>query len=271
MFAASPAVFGSGLKNLETVAGFKIRIDPRDYFGCMMVYGRYAPEVITVMREMVQPGDSVIDAGAQLGYMTGHLARLVGPAGACASFEPDPSALARLRWMIRENGFSWVKIFPLAAGDSDGKISFFLSPILGWSTAVTGSHLKDLNEISVKMKSIDDIAAARAIRRPVTFVKIDVEGFECAVLDGMKRLIDEDRPAVVLEINPRMLAARGDSSSELLSRLSSRGYVVYRISSRHGDFQGGRVRLIRTDPSANLGACDVLCLPNERMLPKGLV
>jgi FkbM family methyltransferase len=267
MFATSRFVLGSGLQSVETVSGFKIRIDPSDYFGCMMVYGRFAPEMVALIHRLVRSGDSVIDVGAQLGYITGHLARIVGPEGVCTSFEPDPHALERLGWMVRENKFFWVRIFPLAAGDADGNIPLLLSSTLGWSTAVNGSHLKDLNEITVRVKPIDQLAAAGLIRRPVKFVKVDVEGFECAVIDGMQNLINEDRPAIVLEINPAMLAVRGDDSVRLLNRLACRNYAAYRIREPPGLFQGGRVRLEKIYADSALSSCDVLCFPAERALP----
>ncbi|MBV8361654.1 MAG: FkbM family methyltransferase [Deltaproteobacteria bacterium] len=270
MFSISRLMFGSGVINVQLTSGFKLLIDPGDYFGCMMLCSRYAPEILTLMQRLVRHGDSVIDVGAQLGFITGHLALLVGPSGSCASFEPDPNAVARLTWMVHENGFNWVRIFPLAAGDADGEIPFLVSPILGWSTAVSGSHLKNLSQIQVRVRRIDDIAAAGGIRRPVKFIKIDVEGFECAVLDGMESLINEDRPTVVLEINPRMLAARGDNSVKLLKRLFCQNYEVHRIHEQRGLFQGGVVRLDKVEEATDLGSCDVLCFPREIHLPDGL-
>ena len=70
----------------------------------------------------------MIDVGAQLGYITGHLARMVGPSGFCASIEPDPKALERLSWMTRENGFSWVRIFLLLRGMLTERFPFFYLP-----------------------------------------------------------------------------------------------------------------------------------------------
>jgi FkbM family methyltransferase len=201
---------------LVCAAGFRITVEARDYFGCMMLYGRYAPELVSLFRKIVSPGDSVIDVGAQLGYLTCHLATLVGPSGRVHSFEPDPNAIGRLRAAVDENGFSWVEIFPIAASDAEGEIRFHVSQTIGWSTAVSGTHLADLAETRVASGRIDDLAARGQIRRPVKLVKIDVEGFECAVLDGMRALIEEDRPFLVVEINPPMLAAAGQTATALL-------------------------------------------------------
>ena len=80
----------------------------------------------------------------------------------------------------------------------------------------------------------------------------------------MQSLILQIAPAIVLEVNPAMLAARGDSAVTLLSRFSHENYEIYRICERPGLLQGGRVRLERVNPIRQLDFCDVLCFPKER-------
>jgi FkbM family methyltransferase len=263
----APLVVGPGVQMLECAAGFRITVEARDYFGCMMLYGRYAPDIVSLFREIVSPGDSVIDVGAQIGYLTCHLASLVGQSGRVHSFEPDPNALGRLRAAVKENGFSWVDVFPVAASDTEGEIRFHVSETVGWSTAVSGTHLVNLAETRVASRRIDGLAASGQIRRPVKLVKIDVEGFECAVLDGMQALIAEDRPLLTVEVNPPMLKAAGRTPADLMDRISRHGYRIYGISEAKGMLNGGRVRLQPVDPARDPAFCDVLCVPREMALP----
>src|SRR5215204_7632221 len=117
MYLTAPMVIGHDLQVLESVAGIKIAVDVRDYHSCMQVYGRFAPETLSLIERLVAPGDSVIDVGAQIGYLTSHMARIVGSSGQVHSFEPDPNALRQLDMTVRANGHSWVTIFPMALSD----------------------------------------------------------------------------------------------------------------------------------------------------------
>ena len=155
----------------------------------MMTYGRYSADLISILQYFIRPGDSVIDIGAQLGYLTTHLATLVGHEGSVYSFEPDPAAYTLLSTTVETNKHNWVKTFNLAASNKTGVIDFYISPTLGWSTAVAGTHLKGLVKTRVRAVRVDDILENEQIQRPIRFVKIDTEGFEIAVVDGMRELL----------------------------------------------------------------------------------
>ena len=259
-------LFGQGMKVLDSASGVKIAGDPRDYFSAMMLFGRYAPEVLAVVDQFVHTGDSVLDIGAQAGYITSHLARRVGPNGQVHSFEPDPNALAYLRLTLEANAFGWVRVFAVAAAAHAGLLDFYVSKTLGWSTAVPDTHLTDLQLIQVQSAKIDDLRASGQIRGPVHFVKIDVEGFECSVLDGMQNLLEEDRPVLVCEVNPQMLVANGNSAVDLAARVTSHRYQLFRVRERAGLLNGGRVDLEPFEPADQRMLCDVLCMPKESVV-----
>jgi FkbM family methyltransferase len=269
-YLTSPLVVGPGVQMCECAAGFQITVEAHEYAACMMLIGRYAPEIVTLLRATVAAGDSVIDVGAQIGYLTCVLAYVVGPSGRVHSFEPDPNAIERLRAAVKENSLTQVDIFPVAASDAEGEIAFHVSRTIGWSTAVSGTHLSDLSEMQVASARIDDLATRGQIRRPVRLVKIDVEGFECAVLDGMQALIAEDRPILIVEVNPSMLEPCGRTTTDLLGRIARHNYRIYRISEAHGILSGGRVCLAGMDPAQSVPFCDVLCVPREMALPGAL-
>ncbi len=253
-----------GVHVIPSVSGVQLALDTRDYFSCMMFYGRFSPELITLMSSVIRPGDSVIDIGAQLGYVTAHLAELVGSTGSVHSFEPDPNALAQLRSTVSANRHSWVKIFPVAVGDIEGEIDFNVSPTLGWSTAVKGTHHESVVTIRVKATTIDKLAADGQIRRPISFVKIDVEGFECLVLDGMQETVKSDRPILLAEVNPLLLQPLGQSTGDLLKRLARYDYRLFRVDEADGLLRGGSVRLTPVMERAELSFCDVVAVPAER-------
>jgi len=266
MYWSRRIIADPGVQVLPSVSGVQLALDTNDYASCMMFYGRFSPELIAFMKSVIHRGDSVIDVGAQLGYVTAHLAELVGTMGCVHSFEPDPNALVQLRSTVSANGHSWVKIFPIALGDVEGDIDFNVSPTLGWSTVVKGTHHKGLSTIRVPATTIDKLSAEGQIRRPVSFVKIDVEGFECQVLDGMREMVKGDRPVVLAEVNPLLLHPLGLSAADLLERLVRYNYRLFRVDEADGLLRGGTVRLTPTAHTAALDFCDVVAVPAERQV-----
>lgn len=264
MYMSGGFVLGPGIQTVQSVSGLQIAIDARDYASCMMFFGRFSAELISLMNSLVKVGDSVLDVGAQLGYVSSHLARLVGPSGVVHSFEPDPNALLRLRATVQANGHSWVLIFPIALGNDEGELSFNVSPVLGWSTAVSGSHLVNLSQITVPVTTVDRLASAGRIRRPVTFVKIDVEGYECAVLDGMSELLERDRPFILTEVNPVLLKPAALTPADLLSKIEKHRYRLFRVQERSGVLSGGEIELSPVTSEQVTEFCDVLGVPEEK-------
>ena len=177
-----PMVNGRGIRFMKCVDGFRLMLDPGDYANCMMIYGRYQPDLTHLLRTFVKPGDRVIDVGAQIGFVTHHLGQLVGSGGHVYSVEPDPNALERLRVAVTENRLANVSILPVAASDASGEISFYISPVIG-SSMVCGGSQADFTRISVRAVPIDVMIAEGTIIGPISFVKMDTEGFECSVLD----------------------------------------------------------------------------------------
>lgn len=270
MFKTAPYIFGHGIELRPTVAGFRLCADTRQYSDVMMLYGRYSPEFIRLFQILLRPGDRVIDIGAQLGYISAHIASLVGPAGAVYSLEPDPAILPRLRQTMEQNRFHWVHILPYAASDHRGTISFFISPTPGWSTAVPGSHRTELIHTEVECMTIDELAAGGSIQGPVRLIKIDVEGHECSVLDGMGELLDRDRPLVLMEVNPDMMAPLRLGTFDQLERIYNHRYRFYTVHEQTGLLKGGTPILKALPGPRAIGFCDVLCVPAEAPLPQGL-
>ena len=263
----TPIILGKGARLVEIADGFKIPADAADYASALMIYGRYSTDIVAVLQAIVKPGDRVIDVGGHIGFLTCHLARIVGEGGVVYSFEPDPNALARLREAVLVNQLDQVCIMPIATGEVRGEIEFQAYRDLGFSTAVIRPGEANFTLLKVKSVPLDDLVAEGQVEGPITFVKMDVEGYECSVLDGMRAILDNDRPFVLTEVNPRMLAAAGKSTRQLFARFTERDYRVYAIRPPRGVLVRGRATLWPIDTSRESSFCDALCVPRERDLP----
>ena len=279
LYTTRHLLLGRDIAQFELEDGIRLFLDPEDYFQCMMFYGRYSPEILEALEYFVRPGDAVADIGAHIGFFSAHLGRLVSPGGCVYSFEPDPRAFERLKLSVEANQMGCVKPLPVALSANEGEIEFFLSPQLGWSTAVRNTHLTDLRAIKVKTAPLDHLVTRGQVSPNLRLVKMDVEGLEVEVLKGMRRTLETVRPILIAEVNGRLLAAQGESCSSLLKLIESFGYQVYALEKKSKWFWHKRDQLAYKlteekdrlpsiiTPLPKGGALfegDVICVPTEQ-------
>jgi len=154
-----------------------------------------------VFRQIVRPGDTVVDAGANWGVHTLYLARLVGPSGHVHAFEPHPLVIEELRWHAARNHMRQVTIHAHGLSHGEG-----ITPFVLGDTSKT-SHLAAVDkkiptgcQVNVPCRTLDSVVAAEGCDR-VTLIKIDVEGAESRVLQGAANTIRQFRPHLVVELH----------------------------------------------------------------------
>lgn len=190
----------------------------RNMIQSMYYRGVYEPETTEYMRQNIKAGDVVVDVGANVGYFTLIMARLVGPKGVVYAFEPSDELRKILRRNVVSNGYKdRVNIIPFAVTDFIGTAKFFVNRGHGQSSLQPRKGTIDI--VEVQTTTLDTILACLA---GVRLVKIDVEGSEIDVIRGlrqtMKRLPNMD---VVFEFLP---SHTGFSWLELEKAM--RGYVL---------------------------------------------
>lgn len=165
--------------------------------------GTTEPAVQDALQRLVKPGAVAYDIGANVGFFTVLLGRLVGPTGAVAAFEPLPDTATALRHNAALNGFGHVTVFAHAVGRAPGTVKLALREESTWAkladATTTGPTL------DVTMVAVDDLVEAGTIRPP-SLVKIDVEGAELEVIEGMRRTLLQYRPVVLCEMHGKNVA-----------------------------------------------------------------
>ncbi len=187
----------------------------------------HEPETQAVIAEVLRPGMTAIDVGANVGYLTLLMASAVAPNGRVFALEPAPDNLTLLAENVRRNRLEGVvRVLPVAAGAERGR-----RPLqLGRAGTLHTLHRVDGAggaEIDVDVAPLDDLldSVDGLLDGPVGLVKIDVEGAEHAVLDGMARLLAAvPPPRLLVEWNPSALARAGSSPESLPRRLEAAGY-----------------------------------------------
>ena len=182
--------------------------------------GTYEPELSTVLRELVRPGDICYDVGAYRGFFSGVFA--VAGAGEVFAFEPHPINVQQIERMIALNPQRLIRVVPVALGESTGEIEFnFHSELSMGKTQDSGFRPDDVVAETrlVPLRSIDSLVQGGQLPPPAV-MKIDVEGAELAVLRGSLAVLQEHGPACVMELHSLELR------EQCIALLGSLGYSV---------------------------------------------
>jgi FkbM family methyltransferase len=224
-FGPSPESF----QRLQASWGADILANPREHVGrCLQTIGVFDLAVSEVLLRLIRPGDLVIDAGANVGYMTVLAAVAAGPSGRVVAFEPNPHLLPTLR----QNMHSARERFSLAAidlrtsalGSHRHDATFVLPPALGLNDglgyiAEGPGAAEGASTLSVAVEPLDDILAGESIG----MLKIDVEGYEPRVLEGAAGAIRAGR------IRNIVFEEHQGSGGEAVKILESAGYTLFSI------------------------------------------
>ena len=174
------------------------------------------------MASHVSQGMTVVDVGANVGVYTSLFAHLVGPSGRVIALEPAPDNWRALNKALTTNRWNNVEIHQVAAADSSGRMYFERSSYNSGNNALCVERGREGAE-SVEVVRLDDLLAGRK----VDFIKIDVQGWEAAVLRGGERTLEGNRPLRVrTEVWPAGLRRAGSSSDEVVELLERRGLQI---------------------------------------------
>lgn len=180
------------------------------------VYGEIEEEQVACFRNLVKPGDVVLDIGANIGGHTVVFSKIVGPKGAVVAFEPQRFIFQTACANVALNSLTNVHLYHAAAGANNGAI---VVPVLDGTRELNfgglslGSHERGER---VRMLSIDSMKLQKC-----DFIKIDVEGMEAEVINGARETIEKHLPILYVEND------REAKSKELIQLIQSFGYDMY--------------------------------------------
>jgi FkbM family methyltransferase len=159
----------------------------------------YDAEIVDLARSFVKPGTTVLDLGACFGQMAVLFAQMVGENGRVAAFEASPYLADIVRRNVRENGMAdRVRVHCAAVWNRGGMP--FSYPFPDWSLFGSyGSFFVDPDRAKagwqVETLAIDELHFVR----PVSFMKVDVQGSDLAAMQGTVETIRRFRMPIVFE------------------------------------------------------------------------
>ena len=171
----------------------------RSYLRRKIRRGEFRPDEpeFDLLPELIREGDWVLDIGANIGHYTLRFSELVGASGRVVAFEPIPATFELLAANVRLAAHPNVSLLNAAASDSTREARMAIPRFERTGLAnYYQAHLSDESEgMGVLCMPVD----ALSLPGRVTLVKIDAEGHELPVVEGMKRLLGRDRPALIVE------------------------------------------------------------------------
>ncbi|HEY6393584.1 MAG TPA: FkbM family methyltransferase [Bryobacteraceae bacterium] len=191
-------------------------------------------------------GGHAIDVGANIGYTSSLFARAIDPGFRVYAFEPDETNFGYLKERAerRENGGRIVPV-RCAVGCTDGKIALWRNEHHHGDHRILTDQLREAGVLLeaeadwVPVTTIDTFVRGAGPLGPVSFIKIDVQGYEFPVCQGMEKTLSDNPGAIVaLEFMPTAMLELGFDSDEMLAWWKSKGYAVSALS-RSGDIRPG--------------------------------
>ena len=192
-------------------------------------YGFIPKRMLSLEHEFLKnldlKGKTVYDVGGHIGLLTIFFARAVGQTGRIITFEPNPQNYKAIIDHVELNGFTNVKVIPMGLSNKRETLKF----VVGHSAQGTAApdkqeHLLEREGVKItqiEVDTLDNLIVTNDLPKP-DFVKIDVEGLELKVLQGMSQIITDYRPEMHIELH-------GVKEREVIELLLSYHYNLYQI------------------------------------------
>lgn len=222
-------------------------------------FGEYEAVVMEIVAKLVRPGDTCVDAGANIGLYTTFLSRLCSPDGFVHAFEPVPATFEYLRRNVElaENSDNIV-INNAALGEAEGTISINIFEDIGLGfSSISDQGRSDARPVECRMTMLDKYLSEYEGIAPINFVKADIEGAEMMFLLGATQLFKQDVPPIMMiEMAAKQTRNFGYLPNDLISTIREQAdYDFYAVNEFNG-----KMKRIERFADGDIGA-NVICLP----------
>jgi len=224
----------------KRIHDYKMYLNPADrgISQTLMLYGSREQQLKILLEREIEPGYTVIDLGANIGYYVLMEWRLTGSAGKIHALEPAPQNFELLAKNIELNAAAdTVTAYPIGGGEKCGKAQFFLSnkSNLGTFVAPCNTDRAEKRQLSGEMLEVELVDMTSFIRDKgrIDLIRMDIEGFEIEVLRGLRPAIAEGQftGKIVFECHFPEYNDEAHSLREELHFLFSHGYAPKYMTS----------------------------------------
>jgi FkbM family methyltransferase len=196
----------------------------------LFIYGQYEDNETKLVRKLCRNESVFFDIGANVGYYS-LIAGKTNKNNRVYAFEPVKRTFERAAANIKLNHLNNIFLYKKIISNTTELASINVGNESNWgmSSLVQHEHLSGDIE-KVESITLDNFVKEQKITR-LDLVKIDVEGFELNVLEGMKETLIQFKPIILIEILDHNLAANGNKPEDIYNFLWQMGYFSYKILS----------------------------------------
>src|SRR5258706_7056201 len=225
-------VWISVLANLHSevevqVGGRRMLVDLRDHIigRLLYLYGEYEPDFHTLMQYMDLEGSVCLDIGANIGVHTIVMSALVGNSGQVFAYEPESHNFRLLKHNLRINQATNTIARKQAIGKTEGICSLALNPTNYGDHRISTAKNETGTVQDVPITTIDSALGALP-SGVIKLIKIDVQGYEYQVIQGMTDILERNPSSILMiEVFPEALRSAGSSATELMQYLVALGFA----------------------------------------------
>jgi FkbM family methyltransferase len=210
-----------------TLEGFKLAIHQHDTIISESIRQNkiWAQSETRLFRELLKPGMVVVDVGANIGYFSLLASTLVGPNGRVHAFEPDPVNCGLLRKNVRMNHTSNIKVVQAALSSNDEPIHLFLNSDNKGDHRIWEQSGESRTKITVTATTLDQYLKETAT--VPNFIKIDVQGAEGYVIEGMAdTIVQNGMKYLILEFWPEAMRKCQTDPKQVVQQISDAGFTI---------------------------------------------
>ncbi|MCP4362597.1 MAG: FkbM family methyltransferase [Chloroflexi bacterium] len=238
---------------LESVTKFRTMPDDPFWFRLELLTSQHETETKALLDQLAQPGMTMLDIGAHVGYYSCRYANVLRKNGRILAFEPHPRTYATLSQNVRS--FANVTPMQVALAETEGTAVLHDYLIMSASGSLHyDESMVALQQAQMRASDVaprlgetfqpqtfnvptaagDTILAKQGIER-VDLIKMDIEGAELNALRGLRQTIaNSPTLALVMEYNPNALKAFGHDPAEALHEVLGMGFVQVQIVQGDG-------------------------------------
>jgi len=190
----------------------------------ILATGQWEPHIRQTLKRLIREGDTVIDIGANIGTHTIYMSKLVGEKGNVIAFEPNENNHNSLFFSLLLNKCFNTKIYQYGVGEKkevmyiekrwkDTKV------VNNFGAISLQASRKDEEDESIHIRPLDDPEFSF---QTIRLIKIDAEGMEDKVINGMKNLLHTNKPYLIVEIHPNEVPG-------MIPLMQSVGYKMFQL------------------------------------------
>ncbi len=181
-----------------------------------------------IMQKFIQPDDVILELGANIGYYVLIESKILSEKGHIYAVEPGPENVKLLKKNIELNNVKNIDVFHMAMSNEKGTAKLYIGPACNLHSLIGTTGVADEQYVEVETDTVDNFLKEK---RPVTFLRMDIEGYETEIIDGMRETLKSPQlKRFFVEIHPHRVSS--EKMLNFLKKLLEYGFETAYCVSR---------------------------------------